>query len=866
MFDGRTFKMGSISFANFFDLFQEEQVAIRYEEPLGQDALPGGAGEKTSCIYFSPQEMPLQKDDPDGGFGFSLSKYWKGHLQFQLKSDMPYMLVPDCRYLIYRRSLYRIHSRLAAVIRPFLEKFAEQAGAPLVIAASDIEAFYTDIVLPLQQWVGVAVDPEVRQKIEVVSPRGAVKIDQDKSTLLAKPEFSYPPIPEGKIRAYDRTGERQLYRLLEKYGFLPAGNGEQNLFALRNEEQIYSFLTAGIPRLQELATVFYSENFRPVRRIHSGMMPRISFGLEDNLFEVSFDFGELSFADIQEALRSYRLKKNYFRLKNGEFLNLESPEFREFSELVEGLGIKERDVRNQPVLLPLYRSVYLDQVEASFSDLRILKKDSFLSMIARMKEVGTKDDVIPAALSSVLRGYQKHGVLWLERLHRFHFGGILADDMGLGKTLQVIAFLLSEKKDGAMPSLVVAPTSLVYNWEAEVQKFAPELKTLLIQGGVAERDQKLSHIPDADLVVTSYALLRRDIAKYQAIRFRACIIDEAQNIKNPKTINSKSVKQVQAQTYFALTGTPIENSLTELWSIFDFLMPGYLFSCSKFQEQFEIPIFRDQDPLALARLKRLIAPFLLRRMKKDVLQELPEKINSVLFNEMTHEQSKVYASYLATAKSEFRKLLAESSDIGRNRFEILSLLTRLRQICCHPSLFLEDYSGESGKLEQATELIAEAVSGQHRILVFSQFTSMLEKVKEKLEELSLEYFYLDGKTPAEDRKLMIDAFQSGEKSLFLLSLKAGGTGLTLTGADMVVHLDPWWNPAVEDQATDRVYRIGQANRVQVFKLITKNSIEEKIFALQEKKSAFVTEMTQFEEENPIFTLDRDEWISLFESL
>ncbi len=854
MFDGRTFIMGNTGFANFFDIFQDEQVTIRYNQ------------EKPGTISLSTAEFPTLKDNPENGFGFCLLKYWKNHLQFQLKNELAYPLSFDCKYLIYKNSLYRINSRLASVIKPLLEKFIENSSKPLIIAETDIENFYTDIILPLQQRVGVSVDPAIQQRIEVIPLRSTAKIDQEKTTLFVKLEFLYQQKSEDKIGVFDRSGEKWIFRILEKFGFLPVGKKEQNLYSCSKEDQIYSFFTMGIPHLQEQCTILYSDHFKPMKRISTKMIPQISFGLEGDLFEVSFHFDELSFVDIQECLKGYRMKKKYYRLKTGEFLDLETREFQEFSELVDGLGMKEKDVKAQPTLLPLFRSLYLEQISTSFTTLDIVKKDSFLELIHQMKKPETIENIIPVSLDSTLREYQKQGVLWLNRLHKFHFGGILADDMGLGKTLQVIAFLLSEKEKNAMPSLVVAPTSLVYNWEAEVQKFAPGIKTLLIHGGVAERDERLSHVNEVDLVVTSYALLRRDIAKYQTIQFRACIIDEAQNIKNPKTINSKSVKQVHAQTYFALTGTPIENSLTELWSIFDFLMPGYLFSSAKFQEQFELPIFKEKDPFAVKLLKNLLSPFILRRMKKDVLKELPEKINSVLYNEMTPEQSKIYASYILTAKTEFQKLMADSPDFNKNRFEILSLLTRLRQICCHPALFLEDYDGESGKLEQAMELIQEALSGQHRILIFSQFTSMLEKVKEKLNALSLDYFYLDGKTPVNERKTIIDSFQSGERSLFLLSLKAGGTGLNLTGADMVIHLDPWWNPAVEEQATDRVYRIGQMNRVQVFKLITKDTIEEKIFALQEKKNAFVTEMIRFDEENPIFTLNQDELLSLFDML
>lgn len=853
LFEGRSFKMGNAGFASFFDIFQDEEIEIKYDQ------------EKPAKILFNTKGFPTLNDDPENGFGFYLQKYWRNHIQFQVKNDIAYPLSIDYRYLLYRNNLYSINSRTASLLQPLLAHFIDTGNKPLIVAETELQNFYTNIILPLKKRIGVYIDPALQKNIEIIPLQSTIRINQEKTTLFLEVEFRYLQIDMEKTGVFDRNNENRIFQILEKFGFTQVGSNDRQLFSCGMEDHIYQFLTLGIKNLQEYSNILYSDSFKPMKRINASMMPQISFGLDGDLFEVSFEYKYLSFSDIQECLKGYKLKKKYYRLKNGEFLDLESREFCEFSELVNGLGIKDKDINEKPVILPLFRSMYLDQTISSFDSLQITKKESFIRLLNKMKESGlSHKGVIPESLESILREYQKQGIIWLNRLHRFHFGGILADDMGLGKTLQVLAFIVSEKEKGQMPSLVVAPTSLVYNWEAEVQKFSPDIKTLLIHGGVAARDEKLLHIKEVDLVITSYALLRRDISKYEDIQFRTCIIDEAQNIKNPKTINSKSVKQVHAQTYFALTGTPIENSLSELWSIFDFLMPGYLFSHSKFQEQFEIPIFKDKETEAILQLKRLVSPFILRRMKKDVLKELPEKINSVLYNEMTSEQAKIYASYILTAKAEFAKLVGDSTILPKNRFAILSLLTRLRQICCHPALFLSDYNGESGKLEQAMELIQEAISGQHRILIFSQFTSMLEKLKEKLNNISLDYFYFDGKTPVKERKNIVDSFQAGERSLFLISLKAGGTGLNLTGADMVIHLDPWWNPAVEDQATDRVYRIGQMNRVQVFKLITKDTIEEKIYALQEKKNAFVKEMIRFDEESPIFSLNQDELLSLFD--
>ncbi|MDP3486656.1 MAG: DEAD/DEAH box helicase, partial [Bacillota bacterium] len=406
------------------------------------------------------------------------------------------------------------------------------------------------------------------------------------------------------------------------------------------------------------------------------------------------------------------------------------------------------------------------------------------------------------------------------------------------KTLQVIAFVLSEKAIEQKPSLVIAPTSLVYNWLEEVRKFAPELRVEIITGQPGERQQRLTEINAADLVVTSYALIKRDIELYSGMDFKYCFVDEAQNIKNPHTLNAKSVKQIKAKGYFALTGTPVENSLTELWSIFDFLMPGYLFNHTRFTTKYETPIVKNGDKTALQQLGRHIRPFILRRMKRDVLKELPPKVESKISCEMTDQQAKLYASYILAAQQEFKDVV-EAQGFEQSRIKILAILTRLRQVCCHPGMFLENYADGSGKLDTLLEILHDALSGGHRVLVFSQFTTMLALVSDQLKAAGIPYHYLDGSTPSLERMRLVNAFNAGEKPLFLLSLKAGGTGLNLTGADMVIHCDPWWNPAVEDQATDRAYRIGQQNSVQVYKLIARNTIEERIYELQQAKRELI---------------------------
>ena len=421
------------------------------------------------------------------------------------------------------------------------------------------------------------------------------------------------------------------------------------------------------------------------------------------------------------------------------------------------------------------------------------------------------------------------------------------------------------KKEGRKASLVVSPSSLTLNWQNEARKFTNELKTMVIRGTLAERKRLIEEIDNYDLIITSYDLLKRDIELYKEKKytFKYIIADEAQYLKNSNTKNAKAIKEIKAETRYALTGTPIENSLAELWSIFDFIMPGYLFTYRKFKNIYETPIVKEDDEQAMAKLKMLIEPFVLRRNKKEVLTELPEKTVTVMNNEMNEEQQNLYLTYLARAKQEIAEKV-EIDGFENSQMQILAALTRLRQICCHPSLFVEGYNEGSSKLEQCIEIIEEAINGGHKILLFSGYTSMFEIIEKELKKRNIKYFKLTGATKVDERMKMVDEFNENSNiKLFLISLKAGGTGLNLTGADMVIHYDPWWNISTENQATDRAYRIGQKNNVQVYKLITKNSIEEKIYELQEKKAKLADSMldtnTKF-----INRFSREEIMKLFE--
>jgi len=563
-----------------------------------------------------------------------------------------------------------------------------------------------------------------------------------------------------------------------------------------------------------------------------------------NVLEVSFQYNDIEQDELTDIFQSLKLKKKYHRLRDGSFLDLNQTELTSVAQLLDYLDLDAEDLNTKLLNLPKYRAMYLDSFLREANLPGVHRNKAFKQLVQSILEPQDGEFKIPVSLEHVLRDYQKTGFKWLKTLASFGLGGILADDMGLGKTLQVLSFILSEKPKGLGPALVIAPTSLLYNWQEEAKKFTPSLRVLVVEGTPQERHTQLSDMEEQwDLVVTSYPILRRDIDKFAEFKFSYCFLDEAQHTKNPQTLNAKSVQQIQAKGYFALTGTPIENSLSELWSLFNFIMPGYLLSHQEFRKKYEIPIIKGEDSKPLAELSRHANPFILRRLKKEVLKELPDKIETLLSAPLTEDQKKLYLAYLQEAKG---KLAQEIVTVGYNKshMKILAALTRLRQICCHPAMFLENYTGESGKMLLLQEILTDALQSGHRILLFSQFTTMLDIIQNYLNSESIEHFYLSGSTKAIDRVKMANAFNEGAGKVFLISLKAGGTGLNLTGADMVIHYDPWWNPAVEDQATDRAHRIGQKNAVQVIKLITQGTVEEKINALQARKKTLIDSVIQ----------------------
>ncbi len=619
-------------------------------------------------------------------------------------------------------------------------------------------------------------------------------------------------------------------------------------YLLDDSNEIYRFITDELETLRKCANIIESDSFAELLKLSKpNITANVSYKKDIDLLEVSFE-SDLSAEEMEGILSAVRLKQPFYRNKKGRFISLDSD--NDTANILAEFGFGEEDVKAKRKSLSKYHALYLSYLARVG---KIAEDDSFSELIESVKSIAAD---IPDDIDKILRAYQRDAVNWMTQLSALGFGGILADDMGLGKTLEVIAFVMSQKP--TRPALVVAPSSLLYNWQSEINRFAPNAKAVIIDGTRQERLLKLELISDEDFVITSYPLLRRDIAEYKNIEFSFCFIDEAQYIKNPKTMNAKGVKQIRAKQKFALTGTPVENSLSELWSIFDFVMTGYFGKRREFSENYEKPIAAGH-PDASGLLKNKIKPFVMRRMKKDVLDELPDKIENTIFADMEEKQRQLYDAYLAVARREVDRILSE----GDSDIMILSLITRLRQICCHPALFDDAYEKESGKLELLIELLHSAIGSGHRVLVFSQFTSMLKIIRERLDKEGISAFYLDGKTPSYERLELADRFCGGEKDVFLVSLKAGGTGLNLTGADMVIHYDPWWNPAVTDQASDRAYRIGQTKAVQVIRLASHGTIEEQILKLQDKKRELADGII-VKNSASLSNLTNEEILSLFE--
>lgn len=739
--------------------------------------------------------------------------------------------VNDYSYIIKSNNMYYLNKEE----RKLLKVISENKKKELIFKNEELGAF-SNYVYPILNKLdkSIELDADLKNKflIEPLKVKYYFDYDKDKLTCIIKINYNNYDLNvmddvnnfNGVYITRDKKEEMKHISELSKYGF--NCDIKKKYYYLEND-RIIDFLDKGIKEISSKYETYISTKVKNTKVIKK-MDIRNTFSIgKDNILTCEFDIKNIDKKEIAHILDSYHEKKKYYRLKSGDYISLDDNEINNLDNLFNSLNIKNNDLNKDKIELPIYKSLYVNNLLEDDNYNFIKVNNNFKELMLNFEEFKNSEINLSLTDLKILRDYQITGVKWMNIISKCGFGGILADEMGLGKSIQTINYIKQNKGK----TLIVVPTSLIYNWENEFNKFGSNLKYLIINGTQNERYHLINDINKYDVLITTYGLLRNDIEEYLKYEFDNFIIDEAQNIKNVSSETTKTVKMIKAKTKFALTGTPIENSILELWSIFDFIMPGFLSPLAIFKKEYNIKNV-EEDSTLIMNLNKLITPFILRRKKKDVLKDLPDKIENNIVIELNEEQKKLYSSELERTKEEINNII-QNDNINKSNILILSLLTKLRQLCIDPRLLFEE-NIRSSKLDTLIEILNN-IKKDHKILLFSQFPSALKLIIPTLKENKISYYYLDGNTKSKDRMNLVDKFNHDDTNVFLISLKAGGTGLNLTSADVVIHLDPWWNPQVENQATDRSHRIGQKNVVEVIKLIAKGTIEEKIVELQNKK-------------------------------
>lgn len=813
--DKRSVSLPPFLINDFFDQLTTRSFQINKEDGTVVTAL-----EKHQALPKINFPITINEDESfivnfQSLFSYQFSSYY----QFLNKANTFYFLTAE-----QKRTLEQIYT-----ILPYRQKNSYQISKTKM-------THFIGYVLPQLESIGeVTFSQEAKKQISHVKLESKLYLDLQKDALNLSVVFQYgkdkffpnQASPEqNKVLVRDFQTEQKLLSELQKSGFRLLNKG----FWLFNEEKIYQFIYHVLPELMEQATVYMTDQVQALKAERNYQLDTVVEVNEfSGMLDIQFNIDGISKQDVQDVLYALVEKKTYHRLDNGALIKLTGDSFQAFQALADQLYFKKKQLTQTSIELSPAKGL---QLEHALEKTEIDYSETFSRLLTTLKHPDQFDDHVPDSLNAQLRDYQVVGFKWFKSLARYQLGGILADEMGLGKTIQAISFILSEKEiDDSKPSIIIAPASLIYNWKKEFEKFAPTLSVKVVAGTRDERQAIFENTKQPDVWITSYPLIRQDIKVYLEFYFDVMILDEAQAIKNHLTQTAKATRQIKAKQRFALSGTPIENRIDELWSIFQTISPGFLGSKKEFTEY-------PNDYI-----RKITKPFILRRLKTDVLPDLPEKIEFEQYSELTKEQKQVYLAYLERIERQLDAVV-EADQFNQEKIEILAGLTRLRQICCHPSLFLENYQGESGKLELLLTIVEQLRVENRRVLIFSQFSSMLKIIEKELNKLNYQSFYLDGQTPIKDRVDMAEAFNNGEREIFIISLKAGGTGLNLTGADTVILFDLWWNPAVEAQAAGRAHRIGQTKEVEVIRLITEGTIEEKIFQLQEKKRNLVEEIIQ----------------------
>ncbi len=744
----------------------------------------------------------------------------------------------------FDESLFTFQSCHDVITYPFLRDFL---NTERLLDAVQIPYFISSVLEPLKGVSEVIDESGCLKEVSFITPslRCCLGLSYVKDAIRASLSFVYdnqPPylyegracierfeqMPTGGWVVRDIDQENAAVQcLLRDCSF--EWKKHLKMFELSGTEDILGFVYQKLPMLKRQMEVSCSNDFEskllnqkffePVMRLSASGIDWFEF---DAVYKADGIDEEISHAKLKQLVAQ---GQSYIRLKKGEIVPIPKEFFDQVEHLADEFDTKKIHLSQMPFVMG---EMGRYQLKSTIDP----KLASIYEELQGFQSI--KETAVPEVLQGVLRDYQRKGLDWLSFLRKFRFGGVLADEMGLGKTLQALTMLYLEIEAGnKLPSLVVCPTTLVWNWQEEFKKFLPNVKVLVLNGN--HRRDLFKNIGEAQVLITSYPLLRRDIELYKKILFNYVILDEAQNIKNRNTQNAQVAKELKASMRLAMTGTPVENSIMDLWSIFDFLMPGFLGGAEKFKRRYETPITKFQDKEQLAKLSSRILPFVLRRLKRDVIKDLPQKIEQISYCELEPTQGKIYAQMVESARQIALKSVDENG-FEKSRMLILTLILRLRQICCHPLIAGVDlkHRSVSGKMELLKETVGELLAGGHKVLIFSQFVSMLKIMEDYLKHEDIAYAYMDGSS--RDRQEEVERFNNDPAlKVFLLSLKVGGVGLNLTSADTVIIYEPWWNPAVENQAIDRVHRIGQQNSVLAFRLITKGTIEEKMLELQNRK-------------------------------
>lgn len=807
----------------------------------------------TTKIVEDTNSLPLQfyiEQTDNHEINFRPSKGTVNSLRMYPNADM--VLIEDTFYFL-NSSQYQTLSYLK-------EAFDMVQQGSLFFSQSEFSDFASEVLPQLRGLVEVSFDDTVESLLVAPELSETLYIDWQKSTLYVRPIFrylnhSFSPFIENDeeeeesnqliIRDLNRENEAMETLMDATNSF----KQEENLLVSNSLNQITHFL---YERLGDLAEIFeiYMTNSAQNILYQPNRIPRVKmeYNGSSNLLDVTFDMEDIPEEDVAGLVRMLGSNNaNYYRLSNGKIVDLKNRAFQEMQTAIHKLEIDSDDVsESNETSIPLYQG--LSAVDSDY----IKKGKQFEQLIKELKEPSELEFSVPQILTAELRSYQEEGFKWLKALDYYGLGGVLADDMGLGKTVQAIAYIASSIEEGKVPFLIICPSSVMFNWQKEFEKFAPSIETTVINGSQDERSEEITRAVEEQVpvIITSYPLIQRDKALYDDIVFSALILDEAQYVKNASAKTTQKVRNLKRKKVFALSGTPIENNLSELYSLFSIVLPG-LFKDAKSFKEMSIPFISDK-----------IRPFILRRLKTDVLQDLPEKTETTEYIELSSEQKRLYQTQFSMLRKNVKAFI-DSDTLGKNQMNILSGMMRLRQICNDPRLINNDYTGESSKLDRLMEILDEAYENGKRVVLFSQFTNMLDIIKEEVNKRGYSYHYLSGSTPNKVRLELTTQFNMGEKDLFLISLKAGGTGLNLTGGDTVILYDSWWNPAVEDQAADRVYRLGQKKAVQVIRLVSQGTIEERISELQDKKRELVDSVIESDNKEA-HNLTKDDILSILE--